>query len=79
MCIPSTNNENGTATEATRKTDNEIRADGARALSEALKVNTTLTTLNLSCTDQQQTTAMKRQQQQQAKQATRSAQREHEH
>ena len=30
-------------------TDNEIRAEGAKALSKMLKVNKTLTSLNLSC------------------------------
>ena len=36
------------------KTGNEVCDEGARALSEALKVNTTLQTLNLSCVQQQQ-------------------------
>ena len=30
-------------------TDNEIRGDGANSMSEMLKLNTTLTSLNLSC------------------------------
>ena len=34
---------------ATNKAVNEIGDEGARALSEALKVNTTLTTLELAC------------------------------
>ena len=33
--------------EQTHKTENCMRAEGAGALSDALKVNTTLTTLNL--------------------------------
>ena len=33
----------------TQQTDNNIGAEGARLMSEALKTNTTLTTLNLSC------------------------------
>ena len=33
---------------------NEIGVEGARALSEALKANTTLTTLDLACVKQQQ-------------------------
>ena len=36
------------------KTGNKIGAEGARALSEALKVNTTLTTLDLWGVQQQQ-------------------------
>ena len=31
----------------TQQTDNDIGAEGARLMSEALKTNTTLTTLNL--------------------------------
>ena len=36
------------------KTGNEICVEGARALSEALKINTTLTTLDLGGVQQQQ-------------------------
>ena len=32
-------------------TDNNIGAEGARMISEALKINTTLTTLDLCCDD----------------------------
>ena len=32
-------------------TDNEIRDEGAKMLSEVLKSNSTLTTLNLGCDD----------------------------
>ena len=39
------------------KTDNEICVEGACALSEALKVNTTLTTLDLASVQQQQDNA----------------------
>ena len=39
------------------KTDNKIGDEGARALSEALKVNTTLVTLSLACVQQQQDNA----------------------
>ena len=33
-------------------TDNDVRDEGAKALSEMLKVNTTLTSLNLNCEDE---------------------------
>ena len=33
-------------------TGNEIGVEGAKAMSEMLKVNTTLTTLNLSCEEE---------------------------
>ena len=33
-------------------TGNEIGAEGAKAMSEMLKVNTTLTTLDLSCEEE---------------------------
>ena len=33
-------------------TDNKIGDEGAKAMSEMLKVNTTLTTLNLSCEEE---------------------------
>ena len=33
-------------------TDNGIRVEGAKAMSEMMKVNTTLTTLDLSCEEE---------------------------
>ena len=33
-------------------TDNEIGVEGAKAMSEMLKVNSTLTTLNLGCEEE---------------------------
>ena len=44
---------NGTAT-FDERTDNSMCVDGARALSEALKVNTTLAKLELDCDHHQQ-------------------------
>ena len=41
------------------KADNKIGDEGTRALSETLKVNTTLQTLNLECVQQQQDNAKK--------------------
>ena len=35
-----------------RMTDNGIGVEGAKAMSEMLKVNTTLTTLNLGCEEE---------------------------
>ena len=46
---------NGTAT-FDERTDNSMCVDGARALSEALKINTTLTKLELDCDHQQDST-----------------------
>ena len=42
------------------KTGNEIDGEGARALSEALKVNQTLTELNLTSVQKQQRNAKQR-------------------
>ena len=39
----------------TQQTDNKIGAEGTRLLSEALKTNTTLTTLNLRCEQEDKT------------------------
>ena len=33
-------------------TDNDIRDEGAKAMSEMLKVNTTLTSLNVGCEEE---------------------------
>ena len=40
---------NGTSSTAMNKADNEVCVKGASELSEALKVNTALTELNLEC------------------------------
>ena len=39
----------------TQQTDNNIGAEGARLMSEALKTNTTLTTLYLGCEQEDKT------------------------
>ena len=60
---------------------NEIGVEGARKLSEALKNNTTLTTLNLMSVLQQQDDSKQiaRHQQKRQKQGTRSAMEERSH
>ena len=43
--------EKGKKEEKEEWTGNSIRAEGAKAISETLKINTTLTSMNLGCDD----------------------------